>query len=58
MVAWFVRWERRGKAARRAAKAWAWLWLPLGVGVWSVCAGEPVGVTGLVELLGAVRGGG
>jgi len=57
VVAWFVRWERVGKVARRAVVAW-W-WLPVGVvGVWAVCAGEPVGAAGLVELLGALRGGG
>lgn len=57
VVVWFGRLERVGKAARRAVVAW-W-WLPVGVvGVWSLCAGEPVGVAGLVELLGALRGGG
>lgn len=56
VVAWFGRLERVGKAARRAVVAW-W-WLPVGAVVWAVCAGEPVGVAGLVELLGALRGGG
>lgn len=65
VVAWFGRVERvadaaagAGKALGRAARAWAWLWLPVGAVVWSVCTGEPVGVAGLVELLGALRGGG
>lgn len=65
VVAWFGRVERvadaaagAGKALGRAARAWAWLWLPVGAVVWSVCTGEPVGVPGLVELLGALRSGG
>ncbi len=65
VVAWFGRVERVADAAAGAGKAlggrrgrWAWLWLPVGAVVWSVCTGEPVGAAGLVELLGALRGGG
>lgn len=68
VVAWFGCVERVGDAASGAGKsvAGAVKWwgrvvlrvLVVAWGVWSVCAGEPVGVTGLVELLGALRGGG
>ncbi|PRB13310.1 hypothetical protein CQ040_20380 [Microbacterium sp. MYb54] len=47
VVAWFGRLER--VVLRVLVVAW---------GVWSVCTGEPVGAEGLVELLGALRGGG
>lgn len=68
VVAWFGRLERvadaadgAGKSVAGAVKWWGRVVLRVLVvawGVWSVCTGEPVGVAGLVELLGAVRGGG